>query len=361
MSIYFVYYFTLLGIGLFFHMTGLLRPKGGRIAYLSIVWLTLTLISGLRSYGISYDGYAYADAFDYFASTSWRPPWEYSYYMEYGFYAFCKIISVFGGTCRTMMVLTSAFTVFAMCRFLYKNSENLLFSTLVLLSYPYFYTSFDLIRFYLALSVVLLAYDFVTTRRFIPYLVCIIIATLFHKTVIIMLVLYWLPKVKWNSFSFAITGALTVILLVFPHRIAAFFSMVFNDYESYVSGSNSYWIGDFSGGIKTVLMYLVLLVISFIAYQNKSKTDQYNNQCLGFMILEAAVALVFTRASIAIRCLVALLPFMSISISKLTDDDGCYNQRTQFFLRYVTVMICFAYHTYLILNDWQNIVPYATF
>ena len=361
MGIYFVYYFSLLGIGFFLHVTGLLKSKGGRVTYLGLVWLVLTLIGGLRSISISYDGYAYSDTFDYFAGTPWKLPWEYSYFMEYGFYVLCKVISVLGGTYRTMFFRTSGFTVFTMCHFLHKNTDNLLFSTLLFLSYPYFYTSFDLIRYYLALSVVLLAYDFVKERRFYFYLICIIIAMLFHKTAVFMLVLYWLPKIKWNVFSITGVVAITILAVLFPHRIVFFLSNIFNDYKSYVSGSNTHWFGNFSGGIKTALMYFALLVISFLAFQNKNKSDSHNNLCLGYVMIVVALAFVYINASIAIRFIVAFLPFMSIGLSSLLDDKGCYNQGMQVFLRYVTVMICIAYHSYLILNDWQNIVPYAVF
>ena len=108
-------------------------------------------------------------------------------------------------------------------------------------------------------------------------------------------------------------------------------------------------------------MYVLLLVISVLAFQNKDKSNGHNNLCLGFMIIETAAAVFFINASIAIRLLVAFLPYMSVGISSLLGDKGCHNQVTQVLLRYVTVLICVAYHAFLVLNDWQNIVPYTTF
>lgn len=361
MSVYFIYYFFLLGIGFLFYILGILKSKRGKILFLSLVWLTLTIISGLRSYDVAYDGHAYEASFETFSRMPWQLPWHYSHFMEYGFYIFCKIISMLGGTCRTMYFLSSAFVTFSVCYFLYKHSEGLLFSTVILLSYPYFYTSFDIIRYYLAISIVLLAYDFVIKRKFLSYVVCVIIAMQFHKTIIIMLLLYMIPEIRWNTISITITAIITLIITFFLTDIARIFAKIFNDYESYISGSNTWWIGSFAGGIKTAIMYGVLLIIAIFAYKNKEKKDKDYNQCIGYMVLVFSVAFMFINSSMALRLLVALLPFMSISLTKLLDYYYCYDEKTQFLLRYITVLICVAYHTYLIYSNWQNIVPYKIY
>lgn len=361
MFTYYAYYFALIGIGVFFHTTGLMKSRKVQAFYMGVVCLTLTVIGGLRSFSVGYDGRSYQSTFNYFANTSWKTPWEYNHYMEYGFYVFCKVLAMFGGTARTMVIVSSGFIYFAVCRFLYKNSTEMFVSALVLLSYPYFYTSFDLIRFYMAISVILLAYEYVKKRKFVPYLIWTLVAALLHKSAIIFIALYWLPKVKWNAYSIILTGMLALAVTLFSRQVMVLASIVFNDYTSYVSGVNAYWAGSFSGGIKTFVMYLVLLVLSAAAYLNKHPKTVKTNQSLGYVLLTVAVAMIFMNASIAIRFLVAMLPFMSVSISELLCYKDHRNKQTQMLLRLAVGLICVAYHTFLVWNDWQNIVPYGMF
>ena len=260
-----------------------------------------------------------------------------------------------------MFFLTSGFIAFAICRFLYKNAEDLLLSVLLLLSFPYFYTSFDLIRHYIAVSIVLLAFEFVKQRRFWCFLGCVVVAMLFQKIAVVMLLFYWMPKIKWNPLTVSGAVAFTLLVMLFPRQIIAVLSYLFNDYKSYVSGGNVHWFGRFSGGTKTALMYFVILVIAVLAFQNKDRTNLRNHQSLGYVIAVLSMAIVYMNASMAIRLLVAFLPFLSVGLADLLDDRECHNQGTQVFLRCTTIAISIAYHAYLIINDWQNIVPYAIF
>ena len=359
MAKYFLYYVFLIGSGILLKMIGALERKSGRIFFLMLVGATLTVISGARGFVVSYDGTTYAMVFRYFKVMPWIAPQKYDYYMEYGFYFLCKVIAVCGGTARTMFWITSAFVVFSVCCFLYQNTEQVLPATIVLLSFPYLYTSFDLIRYYLAISVILLGYEFVKKRKFVPYCCMIIIACLFHKTAILFLLLYFLQKVKWRGITFFLTLIGTVTVSIFAHSIAVFFSKLFQDYTSYVSGMNAHWIGSFAGGIKTAGMYLIIVCIAGFAYRNLREKTCEQNRHLGFVILTAACSVIFITSSITIRLLVTLLPFMSIGLTELLWNNKNRASRNQVFLQYCTILLCLAYHAFLVLNNWQHIVPYV--
>ena len=83
MAIYFIYYGVLLAVGVLFQWLGVLQKKGGRIFYLVLVAATLTMVSGARSFDVSYDGRSYASAFRTFSESSWVYPRRYNYFIEY--------------------------------------------------------------------------------------------------------------------------------------------------------------------------------------------------------------------------------------------------------------------------------------
>lgn len=359
MAIYFLYYGALVGIGVLLQLVGTLKSNRGRTAYLILVGITLTIIGGARGFGVSYDGTTYAKIFEKFAASAWIPPQKYTFFIEYGFYVLCKLIATLGGTARTMFWVTSAFIAVSACVFIYQNTRQTLFATVILLSFPFFYTSFDLIRYYLASSIVLLAFQHAKKRSFFAYACLIVLACMFHKTAIIFLALYFLPKIRWNSFTVFLLGGCTLTVSAFAHPLAVFLSRIFQDYTSYVSGMNQDWIGSFAGGIKTAGMYLVVACISGFAYENLMKKNSAQNQHLGYIVLTSALSVVFVTSRIAIRLLVTMLPFMSVGLAELLQIEVSKDARLQVFLQYITVILCVAYHSFLIMNNWQHIVPYS--
>lgn len=359
MAIYFLYYGVLLGIGALLQLAGMLKSDRGRTAYLVLVCMTLTAIGGARGFDVSYDGTTYAEIFVKFASSAWVPPQKYTFFMEYGFYVLCKLIATLGGTARTLFWITSAFTAVSVCTFIRKNTQQVLFATVILLSFPFFYTSFDLIRYYLASSIVLCAFQYAKNGKFLAYACLIALACLFHKTAIIFLSFYLLPRIRWSSLTVFLLGSCTLLVSVFAHPLAVFFSGAFQDYTSYVSGMNQHWIGSFVGGIKTAGMYLVVVCIAGFAYENLTEKTTAQNQHLGYIALTFALSIVFVTSSIAIRLLVTLLPFMSVGLAELLPIELSKNAKLHVFLQYITVILCIAYHSFLIINNWQHIVPYS--
>lgn len=359
MAIYFLYYGALVGIGVLLQLVGALKSDRGRAAYLVLVGITLTVIGGARDFGISYDGTTYVEVFNRFAASAWIPPQKYTFFMEYGFYALCKLIAVFGGTARTLFWITSGFIAVSACTFIYKNTRQTLFATVILLSFPFFYTSFDLIRYYMASSIVLYAYQYAKYNKFLPYACLIGLACLFHKTAIIFLALYFLPKIKWNRATVILLVFGTLLVSAFAHPLAVFFSNIFQDYTSYVSGMNQNWIGSFAGGIKTAGMYLVVACIAGFAYKNLKEKNSKQNQHLGYITITSALSVVFVTSSIVIRLLVTMLPFMSVGLAELLQIKESKDAKLQVLLQYITVLLCIAYHSFLIINNWQHIVPYS--
>ena len=359
MAIYFLYYGALVGIGVLLQLAGALKSNRGRAAYLILVGITLTVIGGARDFSVSYDGTTYAEVFDKFAASAWIPPQKYTFFMEYGFYVLCKLIATLGGTARTMFWITSAFVAVSVCVFIYQNTRQTLFATVILLSFPFFYSSFDLIRYYLAVSIVLLAFQCAKNGSFFPYACLIALACLFHKTAIIFLTLYFLPKIRWNGLTVLLLLGCTVAVSAFAHPLAVFFSRIFQDYTSYVYGMNQNWIGSFAGGIKTAGMYLVVACIAGFAYGNLVEKTSAQNQYLGYVAITSALSVVFVTSSIAIRLLVTMLPFMSVGLAELLQIKASKDAKLQVFLQYITVLLCVAYHSFLIMNNWQHIVPYS--
>lgn len=80
-----------------------------------------------------------------------------------------------------------------------KNKKILFYGIFIFFTFGFFFGSLDRIRQYLAISVFLLAFDDILKNNFKAYFLKIIIASFFHLSALLLLLLYFLVKIKINK------------------------------------------------------------------------------------------------------------------------------------------------------------------
>lgn len=357
MAIYILFFILNMLMGEFImHVKSKDRNKNKRI-YLFLTTMQYGLLAGFRATGMSYDTSAYEIVFNRVhigwdnlaANTSW---------VENGYYVLCLAIKTLGGDFRTLLIISSLFIVASTSIFVYRHSKDVLLSVFFLISFPYFYTSMDIIRHYIALSWVLLGYKYVEEQKLIKYLIFILIGAQFHVFAYLMIPIYFLYKLKWTKLSGLIYVITTALIYFFINNVAIVVTVLIGkSVENY-----NYWIGSAAGGIKTALMYVVLAVIIGIAYQNILKKNKTTDLALNSTMLLLASAVIYTNARLFIRVLVAMLPIVAISIPDLLCDKGnVVNEKKRFLSKTSIILLGLAYHMYMLLVNWQNVVPYVPY
>lgn len=91
-----------------------------------------------------------------------------------------------------------------------------------------YFTSFNIIRQYLAASILFMALKYITRKNFWKYLIFIIIAMTIHRTAIIMLPLYFLSTIKLKA-------KYQIILIVVVMLIMANFEKIFSTIVPFLS------------------------------------------------------------------------------------------------------------------------------
>src|SRR5699024_2701180 len=163
--------------------------------------------------------------------------------------------------------VTSSFILLSFYNFMYKYSSNVIISyTLFILLY-FFGTSLNLIRLFLAIAINLFSIKYLTERNFVKFLLIVLLATTFHVTAIVFLILYPFYNFKFttNSIIF-LTGAL-IFIKIFSTRILSFL-LSFHVYEKRYGAE----LG--SGDGKGILLFhILILVIALIQKQHKNKEN----------------------------------------------------------------------------------------
>ena len=247
-----------------------------KLVYLIIVGVAIALVMGLRApVGIgSRDTEIYARTFEYMQfvenfknyaqNNLFDNGWIFS---EVGFYFAMWIISRFTSNAQIFILLISSFMIFCVCRFIYKNSQDVTFSVLAFLTLGSFNFLMNGMRQSIAMCICLLAYEYVKKRKLIPFLIVVFIAMLFHKTSFVFLVAYFFPYLKTIK-SFILYFAASTGFFVFVSR----FVSIYDD----ITGENYSESDAFdSGGITTLLVYCLAIGLAiFVFIKLKDKSDK---------------------------------------------------------------------------------------
>lgn len=100
----------------------------------------------------------------------------------------------------SLVTISSFFYSFSVSKSAKGDAKNifLLLFIFYITSCMYLYVE-TIIRFSIALAIVIKSYKYFLSSRFIPYLFMILLAALFHRTVLIVIPLYFLKEVKLSS------------------------------------------------------------------------------------------------------------------------------------------------------------------
>lgn len=125
---------------------------------------------------------------------------------EIGFNKIVKLIyTLANGECYEVVFALFAFiTLIFFLKSMYEQSVDFAFAFFIFMTLGLYFQTFNTMRYYLALSMSLYAMRYVVNRDTLKFLFMICIAALFHKSVLIVLPLYFIASFRWRIWQVVI-------------------------------------------------------------------------------------------------------------------------------------------------------------
>lgn len=287
----------------------------------------LIAVAGLRSrYTGTRDTEMYTAAFqsipnfanfsDYFSSTLENG--KFLIFSEPAFHLFCYLLSKISSNPQLLILTTSAINILSVLFFIKKNSKNTEVATIGYVCLGSFSFSMNGMRQALAMSICLLSYEFVKNKKFIPFCLTIILATLVHKTAFIFLIVYFVYNIKWNKVNTTLLLISLAAFVLFVNKIAAIFDELTD--KNYSEGES------FSrGGYVTILIYLLCIGLTLLK-RNTLENDANIRASLvlsifGFLLYSAR----FFSTQIYERVSYYFFYFVLILLASIVDESNNKN------------------------------------
>ncbi len=115
---------------------------------------------------------------------------------EIGFVLLTKLLGMILPNYLWYFGVLSLFAIVPAAVFMARNSEIPWLSTILYVNLFVFFMEMNFLRQMIAVSLVMLAWSFMKRNKFIPFALVILFASLFHQTVLVLLPVYLLVKMK---------------------------------------------------------------------------------------------------------------------------------------------------------------------
>lgn len=321
--------------------------------FLFVEMLALCLISALRASSVGTDMSTYIPRYEIIANSTWKElktladSWDY----EFGFVLFCKFVSLFNPIdVQIFTVVTSI--IFTIGFYLFIKEFSLLpqLSLLIFVAYGYWTNSFNTVRQYLAISLLLIAlilWRKNKTSTKIGAIILSIIAISFHVSSICFVILYFINNKSASERAYLIVLVIALLIFLIPKSLIERL-LATTPYIKYINRQGS--------GGSTLIVLLCSYLFVFMQRKQLSKIDK--NAALWFWMFSISIlANVFAlKIGLFERImrifLVSLLTYIPNTIFTLRKD--CLGLGV-----YLTVILLFSLYFYIVLMISQESSGYA--
>jgi len=163
----------------------------------------------------------------------------------------------------------SFFTVLFFVRGLYDQSEQFCYSLYLLLTAGYYFSSLNSVRYYLVLSIALFAAKYVIENDWLKFILWIAVAACFHKSVLIVIPLYFLASRNWKKKHMVLLalGCASLVLFQDFYRKIIFYFYPFYEGSMFDTGETS---------LTNIARCGAVLIFSLIYYKKAIQNDVKN-------------------------------------------------------------------------------------
>ena len=342
--------------------------KTRKIIYLSVMFSLMWLVATFR-YGVGNDYFSYIRIFNEINITSWDKIFTLKY--EPAFTLLTKAMSYLTCNPEIMYGIYAILILVPIAYVIYRHSDNIWLSVTIYLCLTFYYTSLSFIRQSLAVSLLILCYGFIKTRKIIPVIILAVLASLFHYTAIVfipfcLLAFFIKPTKKTIIIYSTVSIGLLIVCLILKNtdinpvnilaKIAT--SITGKDYIGYI---DSKWFEnglDFRYIIMPVVLAIIMLLCYFLGWKNKDES----HVLLWFMLINTSIWSFITYAFIIERFSMFIFIFSIIAIPSAFSYFKEKSKKTSdniYVVSVFTIIGLFAYNYWGMNMNFHGIIPYT--
>ncbi|MVB10862.1 EpsG family protein [Caprobacter fermentans] len=373
------------------------KSKRNTIVFLVLSSLAMTAVAFLRADTVGIDYKQYETYFYQVHDGGWKflISSANGYRIEPGYSLLNYVVSLFTRDVHIFMLVVAVVVVTLTAVLLYRVSPIPWIGMFVFVSFGFYGNSLSFLRQCIAISIFLFSIEFIKKRQFVPYLLIVLLAVTFHKSIIVMIPFYFIARLPVNwKFLLSYSGIAALITgLSWP-----IFNLITKYvYKVYATQQGLYYMmgRDWqTAAIPVITAAVILILTRFILRRDERNSVLINlsffsallylmtlqhflYQRFGMMFLTTVILTIPELfASIGVQSVEAEAVPQTVNrkaIRNRAERKRAIAERRQFKMQVNTrkyiysyalatlVFVGYLYHVWILLANRINLVPYLTF
>lgn len=185
----------------------------------------------------------------------------------------CKILgTLFGSNAFVFYFFIGTLTIIFLYKFLLNNCEYPTLSLSLFIVLGMYLQSFNQSRQILALVIILYASKYIKEKNIIKYVICILIAFIFHQSAIIFIPCYLLSKCKEKK-QMKIIYVCMFLLIIFGSTL---FEKIISTTKYAIYFTTQYNISNVKTSYLNLIVRIILMFFCLMFYSENKKNEIYN-------------------------------------------------------------------------------------
>lgn len=328
---------------------------------LIVSFVLIAFVACLRGINVGADTSQFCTAYVEIGQTD---SWDFAIFRyEAGFFYLCKILNLFSSNYQLLIITTSLIIDISIFFFIKKNSYDYLVSTMIFIFCNCFFSSMNLMRQWLALSIIMPGFSYLIKKDYLKYILLCIIASLFHKVAAVSVLLVFFNFFKKKKVLYIATIAAIVLVFAFADNIFNLLASIFN-YENYIGGE--FTSGSNIGSLLLLLEQGGIVLILYLLHRKWCKNNGLNLESnlyptlIDIAVLYFGFLLLSSRMVIFNRFSEFFSVYLLILIPEIFEFLKIENHKNYNMLRFGSLAVFFAGFAVIsyFRPEWYKCVPY---
>lgn len=317
---------------------------------ITVFFGVLLFLTAFRSHYVGADTTNYIMIFRRFSSWSFAKNLTYK---EPAFAILCKIISLFTREYQVLVIIVAIMSTVPVAIVYYQEIEYPMTTIALFVSISNFYMFFSGMRQSIAIALGMIAFLLTRRRKLILFLLISVLAFLFHRTALILFLMYPLYRLRLVKKSLFIVIPIMALIYIFNQPIFAALQGIISDYEGVGNGE--------TGAITMLLMLIAFSVFSFIIPKD-ADLDEVTIGMRNFLLMATVVQMFAPLNNLVMRMGYYYMIFLPLVIPKIIVNTSVRWRQFAIIAHYV-ILLFFTVRFFMSAPTMNalNIFPYSFF
>ena len=337
--------------------------RRGSPALLGVTFVAFVAFSSLRAVSVGNDTIEYHRVFEAIkASNSLQEAFTVSRF-EYGYAILNYLVSRITQNFNVLLLLISVFVYGAAVLFIKRYAASYSLAVLFAFGMSVFYDLMLAVRQGIAVAIFLLAVPALMERKLVRYVLLVVLASQFHVSVLLMLVVYLIPYMRLSTFGDWFKWGALIGIVMFSLSWLLTRLLVSSAYYGHYLHSDYADGGVRSATVLLIVTRIILMLLAATCGWNAAVEADPSGRTRNLLAL-AVADIAMVTVSLGFNLVDRLEMYLTLPFVVGLANIAVRGQRPESsYVSALLVVIAFAATTtfFLYRPDWFHLFPYHTF